>query len=265
VNGSDKPFKDIVSMIETMLDDPDAPIANPVPLAAILTAAELRVRLAESELGLAAGAHIPDSRLAAYFDGGLDDDERREVGAFLARSPVSLHEAAATLAYLDNVGAQYSSVPENLLEAAIGALTKHRATAAPQADIVPLRRAPARQQHSDPAALAESFHLLAAASDTGSQAIVCCSQSGIWTLEVFDGRSERSHASRRGYLLLAVHPDHAATYEGRTARVFVKLNGEERVLAEETVRNGEVYAEISLTGLDLRTKDAVNVVFGPAP
>ena len=266
MNGSDKPFEDKASAVERMLGDgAREPVAERLSLDAVQTAAELSARLAESELGPGAGARMPDSRLAAYLDGGLDDSERREVEAFLAGSPVSLHEAVATVAYLDDVAAQYSSVPEDLLEAAIGALTKHRAAAAPQGDIVPLRRAPARQQHSGPAPLAESFHLLAAASETGSQAIVCCGQSGIWTLEVFDGRSERNHASKRGYLLLTVHPDHAATYEGRTARVFVKLNGEERVLAEETVRNGEVYAEISLTGLDLRTKDAVNVVFGPAP
>jgi len=248
-----------------MLGDAEVPVAERLSLDTVQTAAELSGRLAESALGPAAGARIPDSRLAAYLDGGLDDGERREVEALLAGSPESLHEAVATVAYLDDVAAHYSSVPKDLLEATIGVLTKRLTADAPQADIVPLRRAPARQQDSGPASLAESFQLLAAASETSSQAIVCCSQSGIWTLEVFDGRSERNHASRRGYLLLTVHPDHAATYEGRTARVFVKLNGEERVLAEETVRNGEIYAEISLTGLDLRTKDAVNVVFGPAP
>lgn len=265
MDGSNKPFEDIASVVEMMLGDAEGPVVEPAPLDAILTAAELSARLAESELGPVAGARIPDSRLAAYLDGGLDDGERREVEALLVGSPVNLHEAMASIAYLDDVAGQHSSVPGNLIEAAIAGLIEHRTDAARQADVIPMRGAPARQQHHAAAPLAESFHLLAAASETGSQAIVCCSQSGIWTLEVFDGRSEHNHASRRGYLLLTVHPDHAATYEGRTARVFVKLDGEERVLAEETVRNGEVYAEISLTGLDLRTKDAVNVVFGPAP
>jgi hypothetical protein len=265
VNGSDKPFGDIASVVERMFGHAEVPVAERLPVDAVQTAAELSARLAESELGPAAGARIPDSRLAAYFDGGLDDDERREFEAFLVRSTVNLHEATAAIAYLDGVAGQPSSVPESLIEAAIAGLIEDRTAAASQAEIIPLRGRSAREGHLSAATLAESFQLLAAASETGSQAIVCSSQSGIWTLEVFDGRSERDQTLGRGYLLLTVHPDHAATYEGRSARVFVKLNGEERVLAKETVRNGEVYAEISLTGLDLRTKDAVNVVFGPAP
>ena len=85
---------------------------------------------------------------------------------------------------------------------------------------------------------------------------------GLWKFST--AGQNATEETGRGYLLLTVHPDHRATYEGRTARVFVKVGTDERVLAEENVRNGEIYAEISLTGLDLRTKDAVNVVFGPA-
>ena len=114
-------------------------------------------------------------------------------------------------------------------------------------------------------ALSELFLLLAAASRTGDEAILCRSQSGLWTLEVFVGQSEEDRASERGSLLLTVHPDHQATYNGRTARIFVKRGNEEHVLAKETVRDGEVYAEISLSGLDLKGRDAVSVVFGPAP
>ena len=265
MNGSDKPFEDIVSMLETMLGEPDTPIANPVPLAAILTAAELSAPLGEAEPRPGVGSRIPDGQLAAYLDGGLDDGGRQQVEALLAGSPLHLHEAAATIAYLDDVASQRSSVPDNMLQAAIDGLTEHRMVAAPQADIIPLRGPPARQQHFGKAPLAESFRLLAAASDTGNQAIICHSQSGIWTLEVFVGQSEPDQVSGRGYLLMSVHPDHRATYEGRTARIFVNVGNEERVLAEETIRDGEVYAEILLTGLDLRTKDAVNVMFGPSP
>lgn len=264
-NGSDKSFQDVVTLFEAMLGDAEAPAVKPTPLDAIVTVAEISARLTEAEPGPSVGASIPNSTLAAYLDGGLDDGGRQQVEALLAGSPLHLHEAAATIAYLDDVASQRSSVPDNMLQAAIDDLTEHRMVAAPQADIIPLRGPPARQQHFGKAPLAESFRLLAAASDTGNQAIICHSQSGIWTLEVFVGQSEPDQVSGRGYLLMSVHPDHRVTYEGRTARIFVNVGNEERVLAEETIRDGEVYAEILLTGLDLRTKDAVNVTFGPSP
>ena len=69
----------------------------------------------------------------------------------------------------------------------------------------------------------------------------------------------------RGVLLLSVHPEHQAGYERRTARVFVVDAGAERVLVEGRIEAGELYADIVLTGLDLRRRDAINVVFGPAP
>jgi hypothetical protein len=43
--------------------------------------------------------------------------------------------------------------------------------------------------------------------------------------------------------------------------VFVKLGEDERVLAEEIVRKGEIYTAISLLGLDLHSRDAINVTF----
>ena len=105
--------------------------------------------------------------------------------------------------------------------------------------------------------LTESFMLLAAASESGNKAVLCRSQSGIWTLEVFVSPDD----ANKGYLLLSVHPDHRATYEGRTGRVFVKLGEDERVLAEEVVRKGEIYTAVSLAGLDLHARDAINVTF----
>ena len=264
MNDSDKSLQEITSLVEAMLADADMPTTKPAPLDPILLAGELSARLADVEPGPPIGGSIPESKLAAYIDGGLDDGEQREVEALLAGSPACLHDIVAAIVYLDDLTAQRSSAPADLLESTIADSTEHRRVAVQQASIIPLRVPPVRGQGVKAGLLAESFQLLAAASDAGSQAIVCRSQSGIWTLEVFDGRSERNQETGRGYLLLTVHPDHRATYEGRTARVFVKVGTDERVLAEENVRNGEIYAEISLTGLDLRTKDAVNVVFGPA-
>jgi hypothetical protein len=112
------------------------------------------------------------------------------------------------------------------------------------------------------APLVERFVLLAAASKETHQGLVCTSQSGLWTLEIFVGQSPQDQAAGRGQVLLSVHPDHRATYEGRTARIFVNAPEGERVLAEATVRNGELCADIVLTGLDLHQRDAINVIFG---
>jgi hypothetical protein len=262
VNGPDKPSQDIISLFEAILSDAGTQAAESARLDAVLAAAELSERLAEAEPRPDIDTGDLPALLAAYLDGGLDESERHRVEALFAASPADLHDAAAMLAHLDAIVARRSSAPSDLLEAAIAALTEDRK---PQADIIPLRGPQSPSYHSGAAPLTETFQLLAAASEGGTQAIACYSQSGIWTLEVFVGQSERDQTSERGYLMLSVHPDHRATYEGRTARVFVKVGNEERVLAEENVRDGEVYAEISLAGLDLRTKDAINIVFGPAP
>ena len=109
----------------------------------------------------------------------------------------------------------------------------------------------------------ERFQLLAAAGKEAHQALLCSSQSGLWTLEIFVGKSPEDQAAERGQVLLSVHPDHRATYEGRMARVFVVTPDGERVLAEAMVQDGELCADISLAGLDLPKRDAVSVVFGP--
>jgi len=109
--------------------------------------------------------------------------------------------------------------------------------------------------------LAERFFLLAAASERNDQSLLCVSQSGLWTLEIFVNKSPEGQSTDRGQVLLSVHPDHRATYEGRRARIFVHEAEGERVLAEAVVRDGELFADISLAGLDLHRRDAVNVVF----
>lgn len=197
------------------------------------------------------------SLLATVLDdsGSVDPVLLAELAARLASEGLAMgeiQEAIGSLAYLDDVEKQQTSAPEDLVAAAI--IT----AAMPSADIIPFR-----VRRTPPPA--ETFELLAAASPTTHQSIFCRSQSGLWTLEVFVDKAGREGRAESGSLLLAVHPDHRETYEGRTARVFVTLAGMERVLAETAIHNGELFATVSLEGLDLWSRDAINVVFGPAP
>jgi len=202
---------------------------------ASLEAAELWVRLG-GELPKA----ISPALLAAYLDGGLEGEQRAEVMRRLAASPTEFHNVVAAAAPLESVAIERA--PRDLVEAALA----------------PDNVTPLRPRSSLPV---EKFLLLAAASETGSKAVLCRSQSGIWTLEIFVAPDDKE----KGYLLLSVHPDHRETYEGRAAKVFTQAGNDERVLAEQAVRDGEIYAPISLAGLDLHARDAVNVMFGPAP
>lgn len=180
--------------------------------------------------------------MAAYLDGALDDAARTDVMRRLAAAPAEMLDTLAGLHYLNGLATE--AAPRDLVEESVArALEK----------VTALRlRAPAS---------IERFLLLAAASERYEMAILCRSQSGIWTLEIFVATDE----PETGYLLLSVHPDHRETYEGRTARVFTQIGNEERVLADEIVRNGEIYTPVSLAGLDLRTRDAINVTFGSPP
>jgi hypothetical protein len=148
----------------------------------------------------------------------------------------------------------------NRLETLRHALATLRDEAEPPAHLV----AAAIALHGSALPSAEVFVLRAAASVEDHQGLVCASQSGLWTLRTFVGESAEDRAAGRGQVLLRVHPDHSPSYEGRTARIYVTTPEGERVLAEAVVRDGEVYADIILTGLDLYRRDAVNVVFGPA-
>ncbi len=181
---------------------------------------------------------ISPAQLAVYLDGGLDRFRHEQIADRLAASHGDFLNAVAAMDYLATLPAEIA--PYDLVEAIIARLPS----------------ATPRGQSFPPV---ETFALLAAASETGSKAVLCRSQSGIWTLEVFVAPDDAD----KGYVLLSVHPDHRATYEGRCARVFVTLGNEERVLAEEPVRDCEVYADISLAGLDLHNRDALSVTFGP--
>jgi hypothetical protein len=178
-----------------------------------------------------AGAIAPDLALTVALSARLASSE----------DAVVLEDRLAMLALCDAVEAGSERAPPDLMDAEMRRWNE-------RATVVPLAvRAP----------LAERFMLLAAASESGNKAVFCRSQSGIWTLEVFVAPGDAD----KGFLLLSVHPDHRATYEGRAARVFVKLGDDERVLAEDVVREGEIYTAISLLGLDLRSRDAINVTF----
>jgi hypothetical protein len=265
-------IQDLTSLLEAIVGDVSRPNEEPAPNIVGNLTAELTARLRSDDPNRSPETNTGDriAMLAAYLDGGLDVSTRRQVEALLAASPAELQDAMACLVDLDDVESRRASAPVDLVDAAIAAWRAGRTAVPRQADIITLRgenrrgsltAKPPAQGGSAPDF--DSFQLLAAASGSGHQAILCRSQSGLWTLEVFVGKSERDQRAEQGYLLLTVHPDHRATYEGRIARVFVTVGHAERVLAEQPVRDGEVYATISLVGLDLWTKDAVNVVFGP--
>jgi hypothetical protein len=179
-----------------------------------------------------------DPALTAELSVWLDSSD--EAAAF--------EDRMAMLALCDAVEAGTAHAPADLMDAEIRSWSESAASS------VVAFGARAR---SDAPPLTESFMLLAAASESGNKAVLCRSQSGIWTLEVFVSPDD----ANKGYLLLSVHPDHRATYEGRTGRVFVKRGEDERVLVEEVVRNGEIYTAVSLAGLDLHARDAINVTF----
>lgn len=177
----------------------------------------------------------------------------------VARSELISTAARDALIAEPCAGAQLDSA-EEFLALAIDPAPPHMHEAALRllgvgSNVVPLRRA------SGPAH-AQTFRLRAAASANQDQAILCKSDSGIWTLEVFVAR--RDDGGENASLLLSVDPDYRVTYEGLRAKVFVTVEGGERVLAEADVRDGELYAGISLDGLDLYTRDAISVVFAPA-
>jgi len=180
---------------------------------------------------------------------GSDPVFAAELSGRLAQADdaAAFEDWVATSALCDAVEACSERAPPDLMDAEIRRWNES------DANVVPL----AAYARRDAAPLTERFMLLAAASEAGNKAVLCRSQSGIWTLEVFVAPDDAG----KGYLLLSVHPDHRATYEGRTGRVFVKLGDDERVLAEEVVRKGEIYTALSLLDLDLRTRDAISVTF----
>jgi hypothetical protein len=226
-------------------DDTKGPGGEAGPSLSPIAAAELSLAF---DTGDQEGPPAGPEALAALIEAALAPDAA--LALLMTAEARAVAEASAD--FLDLVEARSESPPVHLRAVARAALagqdmaSSRRTTPAPANDV-------------------EVFQLLAAASDADEASIICRSQSGIWTLEVFTGQSQEDRAGARGVLLLSVHPEHQAGYEGRVARVFIVDAGAERVLAEGAVTEGELYADITLTGLDLRRRDAVNVVFGPAP
>lgn len=107
------------------------------------------------------------------------------------------------------------------------------------------------------------LHLLAAASGSETPCFKVFSPSGHWELGIYHGVSDDDKAAQRGFLLLRVNPEFRESYEGRIVRIFVSTADDERVLAEDQIKDGELYVDISFAGLDLERRDAVNVVFKP--
>lgn len=259
-------IEDLTARFAALFDAADRPDGGVPPEIVLEFVTGIAARRQADEVhGLGTPATPEDTaRLAAYLDGGLDDNARQRFEALLAASPADLQKMVASFAYLDDIDSARASAPADLVDAAIAVWRQDRTAASLQADVIPFRRDalnPSASAAGVAAPAFDSFELLAAASGADHPAILCRSQSGLWTLEVFVGTSERDRKTGQGSLLLTVHPEHRATYEGRIARVFVMIGNEERILAEAPVRDGEVYAAISLSGLDLWTRDAVNVVF----
>ena len=264
---SGRSLEELASLFEAMVGDVSVSGDKAASVNVSRFVAELAIRLStgEQHAWLGTGSNDDVAMLAAYLDGGLDDSARQKVEALLAASPAKLQNAIASLVHIEDIARARSAAPGDLVEAAIARWKESPEGARRGADIIPLRGVGDDQGRGrgPSAPIFDSFLPMAAASGANHGAILCRSQSGLWILEIFVGKSGQDRSAEQGYLLLAVHEDHRSTYEGRNARVFVKIGDEERVLAEETVRDGEIYAAISLAGLDLWARDAINVVFGP--
>lgn len=252
------------TLLETLLDSGGVPLARPVRIDTELSE-ELAARLRAGAPSLAAldpGDWV--RLLAAYLDGSIDADAKRRLEDQLARSPAELSDLVAARAYLDAMASHRRSAPSELVDAAVAGWLDGDADLLLPADVVPFPPASLESgggpPASSPAPLVELFHLSAAASSTDGQAILCRSESGRWALELIVGGSVEDAREQRAHLRLTVQPDHRATYEGLDARVLVTIGNAERVLAEATLRDGEIDTGISLRGLDLATHDVVTVV-----
>jgi hypothetical protein len=100
----------------------------------------------------------------------------------------------ASLAYLDDVDRRRAPAPADLVDATIATWRGDQAIAPSRADVVPFRRGgltPTASGASPSVPAFDSFQLLAAAGGSDHPAVLCRSQSGLWTLEVFVGTSEQ--------------------------------------------------------------------------
>lgn len=242
---------DIDAMLQRWVADPVGPSSGESPTWAFLA----------GSASLAAHADVIEERpperpaaaeRAAFLDGALSAGEAGPMMRLLASSPGERLEAEAVLVLLEGQVEQPECAPQDVVEAACRAFERQRG-------VTVLR--PHALARTPPAP--ESFLPLAAASRDEKRPLFCRSQSGIWTLEVFVDEARQEPQGRRAHLLLTVHAEHRASYEGLTARVYVGSGAHARVLTEQVVHNGEVFAEFELGDLDLWTRDAISVVFEP--
>ncbi len=198
------------------------------------------------------------ARLAVWLD-GKPEAQGNEYD--VAATPATLKDALSSRSFIEDVVEHPSRAPAERVDAVIATWLRSEGGTAVGAGMAPSRRHHRKLASGRLAPMADSFLLLAAADGAREPAISCQSQSGLWTLEVFVETSAPGGQPSEGYLLLSVHPDHRMSYEGRTARVFVVLDGAEQVLVDALVRGGAGYARISLSGLELWTRDAIKVGF----
>ena len=134
MSSTDKDIKQIASLFEQLLGDPEEFAKRPTVADAALAAAHLSATLdaVEPESVPNAGAGDPIALVAGYLDGGIEDQERRKVEASLATSPAELHDAAASLSFLDDIAARTSAAPADLVDTAITELRAAQPVAARQ-------------------------------------------------------------------------------------------------------------------------------------
>ncbi len=193
---------------------------------------------------------IATETLAALVDNGLTAQE----ASALLRAPADRARAEASVAFVEDVRRGGATALDNRVSDRLVSAARSRLNDS-VGEIIAFQRRP----HAPPAP--ESFRLLAASSGPPDQAIVCRSESGLWTLRTFPGISAADRAAGRCSLLVTVNQEQAAVYEGLMLRAFVMIGGQERVIIEDVVKDGAVFAEISATGLDLRNRDPISVVF----
>lgn len=190
---------------------------------------------------------------AAFLDGTLSSEEAASLVRYMAGSQGAWLELEAVRYLLEHPTEKLESAPEDVVQEACSALERARGVRVLRSH-APRRSLPAP----------ESFLPLVASSHDERRPLCCRSQSGIWMIEVFIGDARQEPHVRCAHLLLTVQADHRTRYEGLTARVYVGSGENKRALAEQVVRNGEIFAEFELRDLDFWTRDAVSVVFEPA-
>ena len=97
----------------------------------------------------------------------------------------------------------------------------------------------------------DTFLLMAAADFTGNRVRELKSQSGEWTLRIYEDLDNRD----QGYIILEVSPNRAAEFNGKTATL--DIGGQHIFLGQ--IENGEAEASILLSGLVVEQKFSLKI------